>query len=79
MNKNIGKIFVYIGIPVVLLIIVLRLVLFYFRSNGFSGMSLIFPLLAAGILIFALLMSSFFAAWVYQDCRKRNRCAPRKE
>lgn len=72
MNKNIGKIFVYIGIPVVLLIIVLRLVLFYFRSNGFSGMSLIFPLLAAGILLFALLMSSFFAAWVYQDCKKRN-------
>lgn len=72
MNKNVGKMLVYIGIPIVLLIVVLRFVLFYFRSDGFNGMSLIFPILAIGILIFALLMSGFFAAWVYQDCRIRN-------
>lgn len=72
MNKNLGKLLGYIGIPVLLSAIVFRFVLFYFRSDGFSGMSMIFPLLAIGILIFALITSIFFAAWVYQDCKKRN-------
>ncbi len=72
MNKNLGKLLGYIGIPVLLSAIVIRFVLFYFRSDGFSGMSMIFPLLAIGILIFALITSVFFAAWVYQDCKKRN-------
>lgn len=72
MNKNMGKLFGYVGIPVVLLVIVLRFALFYFKSDGFSGMSMAIPLLAVGILVSALLMSGFFAAWVYQDCRKRN-------
>lgn len=72
MNKNVGKILVYIGIPIVLLMIVLRFVLYYFKSDGFSGMSLMFPLLIMGVLLFSLFMSGFFAAWVYQDCRKRN-------
>ncbi len=70
MNKNIGKILVYIGIPIVLLMIALRFVLYYFKSDGFNGMSLMFPLLIMGVFIFALFMSGFFAAWVYQDCRK---------
>ena len=65
MNKNLGKLLGYIGIPVLLSAIVFRFVLFYFRSDGFSGMSMIFPLLAIGILIFALITSVFFAAWVY--------------
>ncbi len=72
MNKNVRKILVYIGIPIVLLMIALRFVLYYFKSDGFSGMSLMFPLLIMGVFIFALFMSAFFAAWVYQDCRKRN-------
>lgn len=71
-NKNTGKILAGIGIPVLLLLIILRFVLSYFRTDGFSGMSLVFPLLLAGILIFALLMSGSFAAWVYQDCKKRQ-------
>ena len=57
MNKNLGKLLGYIGIPVLLSAIVFRFVLFYFRSDGFSGMSMIFPLLAIGILIFALITS----------------------
>ena len=36
MNKNIGKILVYIGIPIVLLMIALRFVLYYFKSDGFN-------------------------------------------
>ena len=33
---------------------------------------MIFPFLMTGILLFALLMSGFFAAWVYQDCKQRK-------
>ena len=72
MNKNVGKLLGYIGIPAVILVILLRFGLFFFKSDGFSGMSMVFPLLAAGILVFAVLMSGFFSAWVYQDCRKRK-------
>lgn len=74
MNRNIivGKLLAYIGIPVVLSAVILRFALFFFKSDGLSGMSLMYPLLAIGILMFALLMSFFFAAWVYQDCKKRN-------
>lgn len=72
MNKNLGKLFGCIGIPIAVLVIILRFVLAYFRSDGFNGMSLVFPLLTVGISIFAVLTSGFFAAWVYQDCRKRN-------
>lgn len=71
MNRNIivGKLLAYIGIPVVLSAVILRFALFFFKSDGLSGMSLMYPLLAIGILMFALLMSFFFAAWVYQDCK----------
>lgn len=71
-NTNIGKLLAYIGIPVVLSAIILRFVLFYFKSDGFSGILFTFPLLILGILVFAFLMSGFFAAWVYQDCKKRH-------
>lgn len=71
-NVNIGKLLAYIGIPLVLSAIILRFFLYCFRNDGLSGMSIIFPLLIIGILTFALLMSGFFAAWVYQDCKKRN-------
>lgn len=71
-NVNIGKLLAYIGIPVVLSAIILRFFLYCFRNDGLSGMSIIFPLLIIGILTFALLMSGFFAAWVYQDCKKRK-------
>ncbi len=72
MNKNVGKVPVYFVIFMVMAVIVLRFALFSFKSDGFNGISVIFPFLMAGILLFALLMSGFFAAWVYQDCKKRK-------
>ncbi len=61
MNRNIivGKLLAYIGIPVVLSAVILRFALFFFKSDGLSGMSLMYPLLVIGILMFALLMSFF--------------------
>lgn len=71
-NSNTGKLLIYIGIPVLLLAVLLRFVLFYFKSDGLSGFSILPLLLAVGIFVFTLSMSSFFAAWVYQDCKNRK-------
>ena len=54
----------FIGISAVICLVAARFVFYYFKSDGFSGLSMAFPLLAAGILISAVLMSVFFAAWV---------------
>lgn len=71
-NKNTGKLLFAIGIPVLLLLLVLRFVLYYFKSGGFSGLPFMLPLLTIGIIVFFLLMTGFLAAWVYQDCRARG-------
>ena len=62
----------YIGILVVLLIIFLRFGLYFLKSDGFSGLSLLLPLLLLCFILFALATSAFFAAWVYQDCKRRG-------
>lgn len=74
MNKNLKTIksLAYIGIPVFLALLALRFTLFYYRSDGLSGLSVLFPLLVIGTLLSALLMSVFFAAWVFEDCKKRS-------
>ena len=63
---------IYIGILVVLLIIFLRFGLYFLKSDGFSGLSLLLPLLLLCFILFALATSAFFAAWVYQDCKRRG-------
>lgn len=67
-----GKAVLIIGILAIVLLVVLRFVLYYIRNDGFSGISVLLPLFLLGFIAFALIMSCFFAAWVYQDCRKRN-------
>ena len=64
--------FLYIGIPMICLLLFLRLVLYFFKSDGFSGLSMLFPILLLCIVTFTLCSSAFFAAWVYQDCKKRR-------
>lgn len=61
-------------VPLILLavLIVLRFLVLYFTTDGLSGMSIIIPLLMVGSIVFALLTSTCFSAWVYQDCKKRN-------
>lgn len=71
-NIKTGRLLVYIGILAAVLLMMSRFVLLYIKSGSFSGLSVLFPLLAVGILVFALFMSGSFAAWVYQDCKKRN-------
>ena len=69
--KN-NKFPLYIGIFIVLLLIILRFGLFFLKSDGFSGLSVWLPALLFGFIIFALCTSAFFAAWVYEDCKKRG-------
>lgn len=71
-NMNVGKLLVGIGFPIVVLALGLRFWLYYLRSDGFSGLSMMLPFLLIGTILSFLLMSCFFAAWVYQDCKKRN-------
>lgn len=70
-TKN-NKFPLYIGIFIVLLLIILRFGLFFLKSDGFSGLSVWLPALLFGFIIFALCTSAFFAAWVYEDCKKRG-------
>ncbi len=44
-----------------------------FMNNGsLSGLSVLYPVLIACFGFFAMCASAFFAAWVYQDCKRRG-------
>lgn len=73
MNHTKNKKFtLYISIVIIFLLIMLRFGLYYLKSDGFSGLSMLIPAMLFGFIVFALCTSGFFAAWVYQDCKKRG-------
>lgn len=57
---------------ILVLFILVRFGIFFAVSGGFSGIAMAIPLFLLGVIFFWLLMSAFFGAWVYQDCRKRG-------
>ncbi|MCI8417224.1 MAG: zinc ribbon domain-containing protein [Lachnospiraceae bacterium] len=61
----------YMGVFTIILLIFLRFGLYFLKSDGFSGLSRLLPVMLLFVIIFALCTSAFFAAWVYQDCKKR--------
>lgn len=71
-NTNKNRLLLSIGVTVVLLLIFLRFGLYFLKSDGFSGLSMILPVLLLCFTIFALCTSAFFAAWVYEDCGRRG-------
>ena len=71
-NTKKNRLPLYIGIPVILLLIFLRFGLYFLKSDGFSGLSMLLPILLLCFILFALCTCAFFAAWVYQDCKKRG-------
>lgn len=71
-NVKKNKLPLYIGIPVILLLIFLRFGIYFLKSDGFSGLSMMLPVLLICFIIFALCTSALFATWVYLDCRKRG-------
>ena len=69
-KKN--NLLLYIGILAIVLLIFLRFGLYYMRSDGFSGLSMLLPALLLCFTLFAVSTSAFFAAWVCQDCKRRG-------
>ncbi|MDE6905464.1 MAG: zinc ribbon domain-containing protein [Lachnospiraceae bacterium] len=71
-NEKRNRLLLYIGILIILLLIFLRFGLYFLKSDGFSGLSMVLPLLLLCFILFALCTSALFAAWVYQDCKRRG-------
>lgn len=71
-RKNQNKLFLCIGIAVVFLLILLRFGLYFLKSGGFEGLSMLLPMLLFCFVLFAVLTTVFFAVWVYQDCKMRG-------
>lgn len=71
-NTKRNKLPLYIGIPAVFLMIFLWFGLYFLKTDGFSGVSMLFPILLLCCVFFALCTVVSFAAWVYQDCKKRG-------
>lgn len=44
----------------------------FLSNGGFSGLSMLYPVLIFCFSFFALCASAFFSAWVYQDCKRRG-------
>lgn len=71
-TKSRRKLPLYFVIAVILLLIILRIAWSWSYSDGFSGLSLLIPLLLLLFILFAVCTSAFFAVWVYRDCKIRE-------
>ena len=71
-NTKKSKLPLYIGIPAILLMIFLWFGLYFLKTDGFSGVSMLFPILLLCCVFFVLCTVASFAAWVYQDCKRRG-------
>ncbi len=69
-KKN--KFVLYIGVLVIIMLIFLRFGLYFIKSDGFNGLSMLYPAMIFCSIFFALCTCTFFAAWVYQDCKRRG-------
>ncbi len=72
MKKTKYNIVLLLAVAFTVLLILLRVGRFFLKSEGFSGLSAIFPILLCGVLLFGFCTTAFLAAWVYQDCKKRG-------
>ena len=72
MIKRKNHLWIAVLIFAILLFFILRFTLFYIWSDGFSGLSMLLPILLLCFILFAIGMSASFAAWVYMDCKKRG-------
>lgn len=72
MTKRKNHLWIAVLILAILIFYILRFTLFYIRSDGFSGLSMLLPILLLCFILFAIGMSASFAAWVYMDCKKRG-------
>ena len=61
-----------VGVLAVFLFVFIRFGIYFLKSDGFSGLSMLLPLLLLCFILSALCTSAFFAAWIYQDCKERG-------
>ena len=74
MNQTKNKKFpLYTGIFIILLLIFLRFGLFFLKSDGFSGLSMLLPALLLCFIIFALCTSAFFFGVGISGLQKTGR------
>ena len=71
-SKTLKKRTLYFIIAAVILLIVLRIAWSWSYSDGFSGLSLLIPLLLLFFILFAICAAVLFSSWVYQDCKQRG-------
>ena len=69
-NKN--RLAFFIGIPVIVLLVLLRFGFYFVKSDGFNGLPILIPILLLCFILFALITSALLAAWVYLDCKRRG-------
>ena len=55
-NTKKNRLPLYIGIPVILLLIFLRFGLYFLKSDGFSGLSVLLPILLLLFILFACVL-----------------------
>ena len=63
----------YIGIPVILLLIFLRFGLYFLKSDGFSGLSLLLPVLLLCFNSFCLMYRCFLCGMGISGLQKTGR------
>ncbi len=70
MKCKFNKIPIFLCFGVIALLIFMRFGIFFLKSDGFNGLSMLLPALLLCVILSAFCASGFFAAWVYHDCKR---------
>ena len=62
----------WVTVPVILLLVLVRFALHFLKNRDYSGLSPVLPLLMLGFALFLVLGAAAFAAWVWHDSRDRG-------
>ena len=66
------KLWFCLGILAAILLVFVRFGLYFWKIGGFSGLSILLPVLLFCAIVSGICTSAFYGAWVYRDCKKRG-------
>lgn len=66
------KLWFCLGILAAILLVFVRFGLYFWKIGGFSGLSILLPVLLFCAIVSGICTSTFYGAWVYRDCKKRG-------
>ncbi len=66
------KLWFCLGILAAILLVFARFGLYFWKIGGFSGLSILLPVLLFCAIVSGICTSAFYGAWVYRDCEKRG-------